>query len=519
MAERSKDHVHRLIRSMSKAEKRYFKLHIRRYEHAGSNNHELLFDAFSAMDHYDEEALIAHFAGHAFTKRFAITKRRLYEVVLRALCAYHSESSAEVRVRRMLHQVEVLYQRALYTDAAKMLSSVRKQAEEHHLHTVLLDVLDRERRLMERGNYKGVKQEHLEGLRDRSAALRNQVRELEELWHLKSEVMLMLYHESGATGPDIDARLEAFLGQASMHAPHTGSPRAGFLRNHILSAAAYARGDMEACRDALERNVSAFEAHRTVFKDEANLMFAMLSNLVHVHLRLGDRTRAMELLKRLRTMPADWEIPETEDMELKLFGTCASLELDIHVRGGEFAKAVELLPMVERGMERHAEGLGPMRRALLLYQLAYASLGNGDPREARRWCSRLLNDDAVGEFTEIMRAARYMDLVLRAELEHDRTLTAALRSAERYFAGSGDIRRFDKLLIDVVRRYSKHRKDPSGAKALEVFLEGVRAIEHDPKERAVFEHFDPIAWAESKLSGRSFAEVVQERARGLGRAA
>jgi hypothetical protein len=35
----------------------------------------------------------------------------------------------------------------------------------------------------------------------------------------------------------------------------------------------------------------------------------------------------------------------------------------------------------------------------------------------------------------------------------------------------------------------------------------------------VFDHMDPIAWAESKLSGRSFADLVKERATRIEKAA
>ncbi|MEO7082131.1 MAG: hypothetical protein ABIY71_11410, partial [Flavobacteriales bacterium] len=150
------DHVHRLIRSMSRAEKRYFKLYTSRHLVAGHSNQQELFDAISAMVSYDVKALEKQFKGEAFMRRFSITKRRLYETVLESLDAFHSDSSMDDKLRRMLHHVEILNRRALYADAAKVLRAARTLARAHDKQALLLQVAEWERRGMERGNYAGI---------------------------------------------------------------------------------------------------------------------------------------------------------------------------------------------------------------------------------------------------------------------------------------------------------------------------------------------------------------------------
>ena len=82
MPRKSQDHVHRLIRSMTRAEKRYFKLYIGRHVVEASSNHGVLFNAIADMEVYDERALMERYANEAFTHKFAITKRRLYGAIL-----------------------------------------------------------------------------------------------------------------------------------------------------------------------------------------------------------------------------------------------------------------------------------------------------------------------------------------------------------------------------------------------------------------------------------------------------
>ena len=52
-----KDDLFQLIRSLSKTEKRYFKIEAGRHSTTNKNNHLRLFDVINEMDEYDEEKI------------------------------------------------------------------------------------------------------------------------------------------------------------------------------------------------------------------------------------------------------------------------------------------------------------------------------------------------------------------------------------------------------------------------------------------------------------------------------
>jgi len=82
MSKRVKESVHELIKSLTKSEKRYFKLISSRHTIGDENNYVILFDAIEKQIEYDEQALFQQFKGAAFLNKFAITKRRLYDHIL-----------------------------------------------------------------------------------------------------------------------------------------------------------------------------------------------------------------------------------------------------------------------------------------------------------------------------------------------------------------------------------------------------------------------------------------------------
>ena len=520
MSNKAHDHVHRLVRSMTRAEKRYFKLYTSRHVVGGKSNYQLLFDAIARMQEYDEEALLKKFAAEAFTKRFAITKRRLYETILHSLDAFHAESSMDARLRRMLHQVELLHQRALYDDARKMLRSVRKLARKHDRHTILLDVLGWERRMLEQRGYAGTPEEELDELLRESSTLRQELEELDQLWDRKSRIFLTLYRHGHARDKDQLKELKQLLRHPLLRDPAAlRTPRARFLYHHVHSAVAWAMEDLSTCHQHLQQNQHLLEEQAERFTDEPNLLFSVLSNRIYVATRLGLHEEARRLLKRFRLLPLQWHKAPDPDLELKVFATGSSLEMALYARSGRFEEGVVLEKALVKGLEQHGERLSPLRQSGLCYQMAYLQFGAGHPDRALKWSHRQLNLKGVDEGAEVHDFGRLLNLLIHLELENRDLLTYLLRNAERHYRERNDTPRFAAALIPFLRETMKARTAEEQHTGLLAFREALEPLRDDPLQRAVFDHLDPLAWVDSKLTGRSFAELVRERAASLPRAA
>jgi hypothetical protein len=520
MPRKSQDHVHRLVRSMSPAEKRYYKLHLARHGSEGASNQELLFDAIASMDEYDERALLDRFKQEAFTHRFAITKRRLYEGILRSLDSFHTDSSVDVRLHRSLHHVELLHQRALYDDAAKVLLGVRRSAELHERPAILIAVAEWERRLIECRNYTGIDQAALDRIIMADEKVRQQQTQLDTLWGLKSNVFLHLYQYGQARDPKAWERSKELLEHPILRDPQQlTTAKAKFLFHHLKGAAAFAMGDTSTCHEHLTSNLGLLTTERDRFVDEPNLVLGVVSNLIYVCIQAGRYTEAFAHLKSFRTLPAQWNMPESDDLDLKLFSTTTSLELSMYMRMGDLEHALELVPVVERGLAQHAGLISPVRKAGFQYQLAYAHFAAGHPEIALRWINALLNDMRTDDQSDPACFGRLLHLLILLEMGKLDVLPYTLRNTERFLRLRSRKHRFEPLLLQLVRGLLKKQPEEVRRSVIETFLLGVAQLEGDPFERPVFDHFDPIAWAESKLRGEPFARRLKARALEFARAA
>ncbi|MBK9175191.1 MAG: hypothetical protein IPM46_02405 [Flavobacteriales bacterium] len=520
MPAKSQDHVHRLIRSMSRAEKRYFKVHLSRNGQEHGSHQDVLFDAIAGMEQYDEATLLTRFSHETFTHHFAITKRRLYEAILRSLESFHAESSVDARINRVLHQVEILHQRALYDDALKALQSARRLAHTHERQPGMLAVMEWEQRLIECRNYADTNEAMLDAQCERGEQMRRGQAELDSLWHIKSRLFKQIYVQGSAREAASLGRLQELIDHPLLRdGVALSTSRARFLHHHIRSAAAFAMGLAEECRSHLHANLSLLERHRTHFQDEPNLILGVVSNLAYVCVQCGRYTEASGLLKKFRSLPGQWDMPETEDLDLKLFATTTSLELSMHLRLGEVDKAMELVPVVERGLKQHAIRIGPVRRASLQYQIAYAHFAAGHADKALRWVNDLLNSLRADDASDVACFTRLLHLLILLELGKKELLPYAIRNTERFLKLNDRAHRFEPRLLRLLKALLRARTKDERDEALRSFHNDAIDILDDPLERGVLEHLDPIAWAESRLSGRLFADAMKERALRMGRAA
>lgn len=498
---------------MSRPEKRYFKLYASRHIVGGKNTGLALFDVIASMDEYDEQAIHRRFAGEAFLKRFTVTKHRLYDTILASLEAFHADSSVNARLNRHLHRVEILYQRGLYPDAEKLLRNARLLGEQHGKTHVLVHVAEWERRLMERVNYEGVRDADLRALAERGIAQLRELERVERLWQLKSRSFMLLYREGRARSEHGEAALRTLLSDPALKDAGTdASPRARFLRHHILSAIAFSLNDMVLCERHLDSNERLLREKEAHFEDEPNLVLSVLSNLAYVRLRLGRYTEALDGLKRFKRIPAMLPEAPSEDLDMKVFAMGASLELATLCRLGEFEKAMGKLGPLGSGLEKFESRLSVIRKAGIRFQAAWACFGAGRHDLAAHWCRDLLNERGIEQHEEMLAMGRLLDMIILLESGKTDLLVYAVRNVERFLRSHRRQFRFERALLTYVKAQLRAKEPSRSQAAHNALVVALSALEADPREQAVFDHLDPLCYALAKQTGRPMSEVAKERA-------
>lgn len=120
--------LHALIQSLTKSEKRYYKLFARLISR--SKMYEQLFNAILKQKEYDEETLKRNFKGTPLGKNLQAAKKYLFEHVLTSLRLFHHDNYAPLRLNNIMQNSVILNIKGHRAMSENLLDKLIKKSKE-----------------------------------------------------------------------------------------------------------------------------------------------------------------------------------------------------------------------------------------------------------------------------------------------------------------------------------------------------------------------------------------------------
>ena len=120
----------RLIQSLSKNEKRQFKIYSQRTASQNEKNFVLLFDAIAKMKYYDEN-IIRKKVSSISKIQLPNAKAHLYYQILKSLRFSQSQKEGKQKIMEMIENARILYNKCLYSDALSIIDRAKNKAKEY----------------------------------------------------------------------------------------------------------------------------------------------------------------------------------------------------------------------------------------------------------------------------------------------------------------------------------------------------------------------------------------------------
>ena len=143
------DAVFSLIKSLSKAEKRNFKLYVKRLQSNQDVKFLQLFDTMDRMIKLDEVVLKKKMSALT-SSQLSNLKRHLYTQILKSLRMIAVEKNVSIKVREQVDFAQILYSKGLYMESLKLLERVRLTAEKSRQEFQHMEILELQKRVEER---------------------------------------------------------------------------------------------------------------------------------------------------------------------------------------------------------------------------------------------------------------------------------------------------------------------------------------------------------------------------------
>ncbi|MCB9169724.1 MAG: hypothetical protein H6594_05155 [Flavobacteriales bacterium] len=502
--------LHDLIRSLSKSEKRFFKLHSALQ--SGDKNYLKIFDAVDKQKTYDEEALKEQFKGETFIRHFPSEKNHLYKLILKALRAYYSESTSSGQLKQEIKNIEILYEKALFKECNKLLHRAKKLARDNEKFYYLFELLSWEKMLLEEAYESGVFTKDLDALIDEERSVIEKLRNLAAYHILYSKINYVFRSGGYVRSEEEHAMVEEIAQHPLIVGKNTAlSHRAATICYYTQGFCAWAKRDWATALAKFQKVRTILDGHELIKRDLQKRYIRTLHYIINAQIELGDHASAQENIAAMRRL-GDSQGFGGLHIALQVFNASYLSELRLLDRMGEHARALALVDKVIEGMEEFGPRLHKEQEIEFYYTLAIVHFGAGEMNKALFWLNKVLNDTEPTLRQDIFTYARLFNLVVHYELGNFDLLEYIVRSTHRFLSKRHRAHDMENELIDHVKKLGRATSPTVKRELYAGLYERLKVLMQDPNESLALKYFDFLSWARSKVEEIPFSEAVRLRA-------
>ncbi len=498
----------KLIKSLTKSEKRFFKLSSSLQ--SGEKNYLKIFDFIEAQAEYDEIALKEAYKDETFIKHLPSEKNHLYKLILKSLRSYYSEQSVSSSLKQEIKNVEILYNKALYKECEKFVSRAKSIAKKYEKFYYWFELINWEKQLLESAYESGEFGTDLDKLIEEEEMVIARLRNLAEYQVIYSKINLV-FRSGGFTRNEKERQVVSDIADYHLiKGKNTAlSTKAASICYYIKGLCAATNRNYEDSFQFFNRTREILDNNPSIKVDVSQRYVMTLIHLLRCYIDSGDFKEAESLIKEIRALQGTKGF-NSIDISVRIFANTYNQELVLLHKIGNFDKSVKLIPVIEKKQVEFGEKVSKEMEVLFTYNKAYSYFGIGDYKTALSYINEVLNDNEQKLRQDIYSFARLFNLVIHFELENYEFLEYVVKSANRYLSKHERDYEIEQICIKYIKKLAK---TPSRVNRIELFEkmeQEIGGLLKDHNERVILEYFDIEAWIRSKLMKISFTDAVED---------
>ena len=497
----------KLIKSLSKSEKRFFKLSSSLQ--SGDKNYLKIFDFIDKQKKYDEDSLKQEFLGTTFINHLPSEKNHLYKLILKSLRSYYSEQTISSILKQEIKNVEILYKKALYKECGKFVKRAKKMAEEHEKFYYWFELLSWEKRLMAEAFESGDFTVDLDKLIKEEEEVIAKLRNLAEYQILYSKINYV-FRSGGFTRNESERQVVEEIANY-----HLIKGKNTALSTRAASICYYIKGLCSATNRNYQESFTFFNKVRLILDNNKKLKADLsqryvttLSHLLNCYLDDSNFEEAEKLIHELRGIHTQKGF-NSMDIRVKLFTSSNNAEILMNNKQGEFEKSFELINSIGDTIQDYGEKIPKEQHLMFTYNMAYTYFGIGDYKKSLSFINELLNDNEQKLRQDIYSFARLFNLLIHYELGNYDFLEYSIKSTSRYLSKYEKDYQIESVFVRQIRKLAKEGES-TRLDSLNAIKSEIQKLYEDPAERVIQDYFNVEAWIDGKIKGISFDQAVKE---------
>ena len=458
-----KDNLFSLVKSLTKSEKRQFKLYVGRL---GVNSDSKFLNLFNLLDKaktYNEAFILK--SGIVKKQQLANVKAHLYKQILISLKLNPSHQNVRLQIREQLDFASILYHKGLYKQSLKILDKAKE----------LVNVIASK-------------------LSNLSLQLYSTILKTGYIRNEEEANMVINYFNKSLPKVKIEKlgfREKLWLYKANLWQ--------SFLLQDFLNCYKYA-----------SKWVNLFYENPSMIN--LNPVFFLKGNnyLLEALFFIGNKPKFLEKFSEFEATVQKNNFPTDENVASLVFLYSNFHSINKHFIDGSFEEGLHLIPKIEKALIPFSNRIDPHHKMIFYYKFASLHFGAGNNKECIKYLNKIISNKTLSMREDLLCFSRVLNLVAHYEAGLDYHLETLLRSTYKFLIKMNDLHEVQKEMIKFIRGlqdiYPHDLKN-----AFKELHKTLKTFEDHPYERRAFLYLDIISWLESKIENKPVGVIIQTK--------
>jgi tetratricopeptide (TPR) repeat protein len=508
MSNRQTDILFQLIHSLEKAEKRHFKLYIKR----SSSNENLkiiqLFDALDKIKEYDEKVLLKKLPS-VQKIQLSNLKAHLYKQILASLRLLKSAESIDLQLNEQFDYAHILYKKGLFLQSLRLLERTKELAKSHQKLNFLVQVINLEKRI-EMLHITRSMLDRAETLANEAVAVSSHIDTVARLSNLALQLYSWYIKFGHARNEEDEAGVKKFMKE---QLPANAWQQTGFYELLYLyqsySWYAFIRQDFLMYYRYAQKWVDLFEEHPLMKRVETGHYIKGLHNLLNAHYDLRNYEGSVKALRRFESFTQTDRVQQHDNFRIQAFVYTTQAKINQHFMVGTFQKGLALVPGIMEKLTEYGMFIDRHRVLVLNYKIATLYFGSGDYETCIDYLQKIINDSVDLRY-DLQCYARLVHLLAHYELGNYELMEPLTKSVYRFMSKMETLTNVEEEMFRFLRN-NFHTSPRLMKPKFEELLTRIKGLEKNRFETRSFAYLDIVSWVESKVYNKPMSEVIAEK--------
>ena len=508
MTKEQKDNLFVLIKSLSKSEKRQFKLYVGRLGVNEDSKFLLLFNILDKMSEYDEQAILKK--DIVKKQQLSNLKAHLYKQILISLRLNPLHQNIRAQIREQLDFATILYHKGLYKQSLKILDKAKTLAINYEEKNIAYEILELE---------KIIESQYItRSISNRADELTIQAKELNThniLASKLSNLSLQLYGLFLKTGyVKNDEEYLKVTKYFNDRLPKYNIKDLGFREKLWLYQSflwySFLVQDFLSCYKYSRQWVDLFYANPEMMK--LNPVFFLRGNqyLLEALFFIKHHDKFKDALDKLETITQEKWFPKNDNVESLTFLYVYSNKFNLHFMEGTFHEGLPLIDEVLAGIKKHKSRIDEHHIMVFYYKIASLYFGIGENKKCIEYLDKIISNKTLSMREDLLCFSRVLNLVAHYEAGLDYNLDTLIRSTYKFLIRMEDLYEVQKEMIKFLRNLGDIYPNQLRGEFIKLHKK-LKTYEDHPYESRAFLYLDVISWLESKIENKSVDSIIREK--------